>query len=465
MKLRMHQLIRIPILIIIMLIAGSCSSNQSEKEAQKLLEKQKSALEESEKLLDETFKEVQVFKDSLENEQLKLVNRRNQVERDLEELESNKEQYAETLKEDQQEELSQQKADLQNRLKTIEDSIALVQEKRDDILKEKDTIEIKEQQLSEQKTVSREKLVTGIDDIDNRLDKIDEQRLLKLNEIELNEQKINLARKKIELLEDEKNIYQREKNKLLKNNGDEAELEKYDLKISEINGYLKDEQNKIKSAESNINTLKEWIADADAMKEKLKDMMDSEYSRDETIAEFTREEISRLKNERQMLDTELKDLTGLKGRLSEKRASLNETLLSLEEKSELVKSKELSEILAERAGLEKQEAELAVREKEMVQQKAVPEEIAGITEVFSGSDILKSIEESVELKRKQIDILRYEIAEDEAQLAKQKSDIETRRAKNVRNITLTIVIFVIAGIVLVGALYTIGRRRRKTGNK
>ncbi|MDT8401758.1 MAG: hypothetical protein RQ743_08690 [Bacteroidales bacterium] len=465
MNFKMHRVISllIPLLILIMVI-GSCSSRQSEKEAQKLLDKQKSAIEKGDRLIDETFNEIQVLKDSLESEQERLEASRSAVEEDIKELESGQEEFAETLKDEKEAELARQKADLQARLSEIEDSIDLVLQKSKDIRQQQDTLEIKEQQLAEQKSESKEKLVTGIDNIDSRLDEIEEQRLVKLKEIELNEQKIKLAEKKIELLEDEKNIYLREKNEVLKKNGDEAELEKYDLKISEINGYLNEEQNKIKSAESNINTLTAWISDADALQEKLRDMMDSEYDRDKTIAEFSREEINRLEKERQALDQDLENLNILKSKLSEKKANLNNRIVALEEETELVKSKELSEILDEISGLEAQEAQLAEREKEMLEKREAPEKIEGISRLDTESGVLESIEETIELRRKQIDILRSEIAEDEAQLSKQAADIEARRARNVRNATKTVLIIGVIGVILIGLFYTLGRRKRKKTN-
>jgi peptidoglycan hydrolase CwlO-like protein len=282
--------------------------------------------------------------------------------------------------------------------------------------------------------------------------------MVKVNEIELNEQKIILAGKKIELLEDERNIYLREKNDLLKKNADETELEKFDLKISEIDASLKEEQNKIKSAESNINSLKSWISDADALQEKLRTMMDSEYERDKTIAEFTLEEVKRLEKERQALDEEFENLNLLKNELSEKRAGLNSRIESLEEETELVRSKELSEILAGISELESEEAQLAQKEKEMIAESETPGPAIA-------RDVLDSMENSIEMKRKEIDKLRSEIAEDEAQLAQQMSDIEAVRSKNVRNLSRTVLIIVLIAVVVTGGLYMLGRRRRKSAEK
>ena len=103
MKIENNHFFRILMpLLILMLILGSCSDSQSESEVQKLLEKQKTALDEGDELLEETFQIVQVLKDSLESAQRNLENRRSQVEEDLENLEADQLKYAETLKEDPQ---------------------------------------------------------------------------------------------------------------------------------------------------------------------------------------------------------------------------------------------------------------------------------------------------------------------------------------------------------------------------
>jgi len=140
--------------------------------------------------------------------------------------------------------------------------------------------------------------------------------------------------------------------------------------------------------------------------------MDSEYDRDKTIAGFTREEIDRLEKERLALDQDLENLNRLKSKLSEKKANLNSRIIALEEETELVKSKELYEIIDEISNLEARQAQLAEREKEMLDEREAPEKIEGITRLDAESGVLESIEESIELRRKQIDILRSEIAED-----------------------------------------------------
>jgi chromosome segregation ATPase len=194
-------------------------------------------------------------------------------------------------------------------------------------------------------------------------------------------------------------------------------------------------------------------------------MMDSEYERDKTIAEFTLDEVNRLEKERQALDEEYKNLNLLKNELSEKRTDLNRRIESLEEEKELVKSKELSEILADISELESEEALLAEKEKDMIAEGGAPAETVEKTEHTIAANVLDSMEKSIEMRRKEIDKLRSEIAEDEAQLAQQMSDIEAKRSKNVRNISRTVLLIVLLALVVTGILYIIGRRRRESAVK
>ncbi len=445
------------LLLAVSVMISSCSNSRSKREAQKLLDRQQAALKEGQKFIDETFNQLQLLSDSFESEQEKLVGRKLQIEEEIRKLEADQKGYAETLKEEKVEELELEKSDFQKRLQEIEDSLTLVQNKSEDVEKRRGLIDIKEQQLTEQKSVAKEKLVTGIDDIDSRLDEIESQRLVKQNILSLNEQKINLSRNKIKLLEDEKNIYLREKNDIIKNDGDDAELDKYDLKIDEINGYIEDEQNKIKNAESSNSTLKEWISDADELEEKLRTMMTSEYDRNETIEEFTKEEITRLSKEREALDKDIEKFDSVKSQLAVRKATISERLASFEGETELIKSKELSEILAERSDIESQQAELAEMEKNIIDQRVSSDSIDTVSEITSGFELLRSIENDIRGKREKLDKLQSEITEDEARLSEQMAEIEARRSKNVRAFAGTLVL-VSVGVILAGILYILGKR-------
>ena len=140
---------------------------------------------------------------------------------------------------------------------------------------------------------------------------------------------------------------------------------------------------------------------------------------------------------------------------------MNDRLISIDNESEVVKSKELSQILKERAMLEAEEAEIAKNEKALVDKEEIPEKSEGITSTELGSEALQSIEKAIDQKKHQIEILRAEIANDEVQLAQKKSELEARRAKNVRNLTGTVIILVMLGLLLIGAFYLVGRNKRR----
>jgi predicted nucleic acid-binding Zn-ribbon protein len=352
-----------------------------------------------------------------------------------------------------------EKSALENRLSTLNDSLDAVASKIQEMDQEKQSLNVKEEQLSDQLGSAREKLVTGIEAVDERLDEIERQRLVKQQELALNQQKIALAEKKIQLLNDEKNLYLREKNDLLRKGAEDTELDNYNLKISEIEGYIQDENNKIKNAESSSNTITAWLVDVDALDSRLRNMMEEEYSENETIESFTTEELERLQNEQKSVNAEMARLDSIRKLLDDQRSSVDEQLASVDEEISLMKGKDLAEILAERSALEEQEAELS--EEEAALMKEGSEGTASSVSGLSDNELLSELEQEIRERRSSIETLKSEIAEEQEALARKKAEIEERRSKAASALGITAIALIIAGLLVIVAFYFIGRRNKK----
>lgn len=448
--------------LILIIITIGCSSDKSKKEAQKLLNKQTEVLEKEQKSVEKVFDKLKKVRDSLEGEQTKLMSRKENIENEVEDLEGRQVKFAKSLKEEKKTELEKKKTELKTTLTNVNDSLENINNRLSSLEKKQDTINVQEKQLTKQKKEAKRKLITGIDEIDTKLDEIEDQRLVKLKEIEINAQKKKLAEKKIEILKDEKNVYLREKNSVLKGSGDDTELEKYNLKISEIEGEIKEEKNKIRSAESAISTLKSWLNDVNQLHNKLSRMMEEEYGKNDIIIEFTDKETQRLRNEKKNIESEASKLKKIQEQLSKKKADIDSILSNVDEGIELVKSKELSEILSEKSALEEQEAELSGKETGLHEEsKTTGISKSKIDTTVKGAGLLKEIENEIKSKRENIETLKKQIATEQQALSKKQAMLEAKRSKKVSAATKTIVTLIILSVLVLGGLYLLGRRSAK----
>jgi predicted nucleic acid-binding Zn-ribbon protein len=446
-------------LIAVLLIVTGCSTEQQKEEAQKLLDKQAQVLEKEQESMENLLQKFRQTRDSLLEEQNQLLQTKQEVESEMNQVDKVRTDLAKTLKAAQVDSLADKKSVLEERLSTLNDSLDNVAAKIRQMDQEKKTLNVKEEQLSDQLGSAREKLVTGITEVDQRLDDIEKQRLVKQQELSLNEQKIILAEKKIQLLNDERNLYLREKNELLRKGADNTELENYNLRISEIEGYIQEENNKIRNAESAITTITAWLADVNALETRLRDMMEQEYSENETIERFTNEEMERLKNEQESVGTEMSRLDSIRKILDQQRERVDRELATVDEEMSVVRDKDLSGILAERSALEEEEAQLSEEEAALMNESAGASgsSVSGLPD----SELLGDLEQEIRERRSSIETLKSEIAREQQELAQKKAEIEERRSKAAGAVGITAIVLVIAGLLIIAVFYFIGRRNKK----
>jgi chromosome segregation ATPase len=448
--------------VAVLLSLNSCKTDSVKEEEKQILEQQVQALEEEQQALEQIFSKIIMAQDSLQTQQQKLQLEKQKIEASIKDLDSAEDQFTEMKKEDMERQLKEQRENYQARLQQVEDSLGRIGSRINSLQNQLDTLDIAEKQLVTQRMVSQEKLVTGIDAIDARLDELEKENLLKQKEIDINIRKIELAESKIDLLEDEKTIYQREKNELLKENADETEIENYNRKIKEVEGYITEEQDKISVARASLRSLNDWIADFAELKEKLKENMEKEYSEQQTIAEFTRDEMNRLSSSKNNIDSELEKLTQLKNNLEQRKESINNQIDTLDREIGLVKNKDLAELLDKRSLIEKDEAALAREESSVLKDE---QEIISQSREFSEIDtsedsrLFRQLDYEIKNKRMEIERLKSSIAASNENLAEKKALIEQKRSKNAKAVTTSaiVTVFVVVGILIL--LYLLGRRK------
>jgi peptidoglycan hydrolase CwlO-like protein len=219
--------------------------------------------------------------------------------------------------------------------------------------------------------------------------------------------------------------------------------------------------NKISAAKASLRSLNDWVADFAALKEKLKANMDKEYSEQQTIAEFTQDEMSRLSNTKTNIDTELEKLTQLQSRLEERKTSINSQIDTLDREISLVKDKELADLLDKKSMIEEDEAALAREEASVIEdEQELMSETAEFSENDTSSDsrMLRQLDYEIKNKRMEIERLKSSIAASNENLAEKKAMIEQKRSKNARAITTSAIITVLVVVGILILLYLLGRR-------
>ncbi len=443
---------------IVMMFLVGCSGGNADTEVEKLLDRQAKVVEQEQKSMEKMHDEFRVTRDSLKAMQNDLMNSKSMVNSEMEKLKAAQADLASTLKQSQIDSFEQEKARLSETLQTINDSIATLAETINNLESQQGNLAVREEQLNEQLDTAKERLVTGIASIDDRLDKIEKQRVMKQRELELNKDKIELSDRKIALLKDEKNLYLREKNELVAKNASAEDIEQYDQKIDDINGNIQDEKDKIENAGIVINDITAWMRDVNSLQNRLANMMDEAYSKNETIEQFTMSELERLSQEKKQTQSEMARLDSIRLALVNQQSTIDDQLSGVDEEIQLLKGKEISEILAKRSALDSEEAQLSQEEADLMAGKE--SQSMGSEEVEDDEAILAGLDKEIIDRRASLLMLKTEIAQQQQELAQKRAQIEQKRAKRASAAGISAGAVILIGLLIVISLYLIGRTRR-----
>jgi chromosome segregation ATPase len=442
-------------LIFLTAFMSYCTSPDTKKEAQKVIDKQVEVLDKEQKVTEDLYKKV---RDSLQKQETKLLSQKGNVEQRITEFEQ-------TKKQEKVSDLQEQKLKLNNELKAIEDSLNVLKNELKTLASKQAELEIKEDQLKEQKEQAKDTMVTGIEEIDQRLDKIEEQKITKQKEIDINQKKIDLAKQKIDLLKEEKNIYERKKNDLIIEKAENDEIERIGNKIADVEEEIGNENDKIEKAKKAISTHNQWLVEFTTLKNRLNEMMAKKFNRKQTIDSFTMDEIKRLNNEKLMLKEENNELIDAQQKLVKQKNKINKDRDLIDNELTIVSSSELSNLFEQKMQLDREEASLSGQEVELKKSTDAEEKIASKANNESSLTILEELEKDVKKRRDEIESIKYELATNRQELAEKQAEINTIKAKKA-SAAKFVGLLVIIGLLALAGLFYLGKRKRlKKTNK
>ncbi len=446
----------------ILVLLTACNSNQSNEEnIQKLLDRQSEIQEEQE----ESLEQMEGLKDSLTMQRQTLLQQRTSKDQQIRQLRKDQEFLAEQLKEEEAKAVSSRRGELEERINAYKDSIEYVVSELSQLNSQLDSVEknLNFYQLSETQTART--LESGIKEIDERMSNREVHKQQEIQKIGLLNRRILVAGKKVEAFQLEREMYEEERDELLRTSAAEEELLPYREKIAELDSVITAEEAHIQSMKSEIRQAEVFIRDTDALMEELQARIKQEYDKKEIIEEFIASERERLSSELNQLQSDRQRLMNEQTDISSNLNMTEQQIARMDRDLELISNKEMSEILEMQAEIEQAKASLAEEEVSMLEGSTSSTTSTALAEGdTSDSELRNLIGLSYELDslNELIQQEKAEIARTRMDLAERRAEAAAKRAQFGKTIGITAVALIILGIGLLILFYYLGRRSRKS---
>lgn len=451
--------------VLILLSLSSCGDRKNDREDTEDLMARTEKLQQDQQKMEQILAKAEIAKDSLLEQQESLMQRKKGLEGNIRKFDSLQSAFTEIQREEREKELSLERADLQESLAEIDDSFKNLSSSIASLNAQLDTLNVAEKQLSDTRERVDSRLITGISEIDSRMDELEKEALTRNRQMDIEERKLTLASNKIEILEEEKIIYQREMNSLLDKGAEDEKIAEFEKNIREVNNSIQDEQSKVEEAQDNLVELTSWMSDYHSMQNRLREAIEQEYSRTEILAEFARSEIDRLSNQKSEMKEELSNLQSIQQDLKVKKSEIDSSLTNLNEEMDVVKSQELSELLMKKSEMGTEEVELLEEESALLSASGNGNDNTPFTGIPDAtSDLISELDQDIRAQRSEIESMKEQISQTKMEIAQKQSQIDEKRANNakVARISLITIVLVGAGVLLL--FYFLGRSRR-TANR
>lgn len=459
--------------ISLLLITGFCTffllssckqSGKQEENIQQLLDRQAVIEDKKEESVHELYK----LRDSLALEKEFLISQRDSQQARIERMENAQQMLVDQLKEGEMEELSSRKGELGGQIESYKDSIAFLKQEISQLNTDLDSIEssLKYYDIQEKRTGVR--LESGIEEIDRRMAQREARKERKMKNVEMLQKRVNVAQKKKEAYDLERQMHQDELDELLLENASPERKAPYEKKVRELDSIIAAEQTNIDNLKDEIAVEESFIAETDAVMAELMEQVRMQYDRKEIIDSF-------IVSEKERLELELKQLQQTRSNLLTEQTSINENLAATQQQiekinrdAELIKNREMSEILQQQAEIEQSEARLA--EEEIKLMEALPTPLDSLfAEAFAPGDStdkelvsLLKMGDQLDSMQQMIQEEKSEIAKTRKELSEQRAEAASRRAKLGKVAGSVAILLLLGGIGVLYLFYYLGRRSKKS---
>ncbi len=450
----------IPLLLLLFILSGCKQGTSGEEEINKLIERQAELKKTQEKSLDE----MQQLRDSLELERTALMGERNLKDQRIKQLAENQQLLADRLKQEEQAEVSSEKEELQKNINLYEDSIDQLKTELSRLDTKLDSIETTIELYQIQEKQADKMLESGINEVDQQISSLEKQKRQELKKIDLLEKRHQIASKKIEAYMLERKMYVEERDGLLRIQATAEQLAPFRRRISEMDSIISRQEEQKQAILQELNEAKQWISEVDSMMSDMQVKIKDEYDRNQIIESFITAQKQRLGKDLEKLKRIRMDLIGEQEMIIQDMASTEEKINSLNKRLELIRNREMSDILEQQAVMERSEANLAEEEIQLLEEASVENR----QRLAMTSDTSLKALQSLDTLGKELDslsdLIRKEksaIANARKALAEKRAEAAQQRAKFGRTAGILVLVIIIGGIGLLTFLYYLGKRARK----
>jgi chromosome segregation ATPase len=448
-----------------LLILTSCNqSGKQDENIQQLLDRQAEIEDRKEESVNTLFN----LRDSLATEKELLISQRDSQQDRITRMEKDQQMLVDQLKESEVQELSSLEGELRDRIESYEDSIAFLKKEISQLNTYLDSIEasLKYYEVQEERTgVSLE---SGIEEIDRRMDQRDARKELEMKNVEMLRKRVNVAQKKKDAFNLERQMYVDELDELLRENASAESKAPYEAKVHELDSIITSEQSNINNLRDEIAQAETFIAETDALMAELKEQVRMEYDRKEIIESF-------IVSEKERLELELKQLQQTRSKLLTEQTSINENLAATQRQIEkinrdveLIRNRKMSEILQQQAEIEQSEARLAEEEIKLLDDPPNPLDSLFAESYVPGDSFDKELisllkmGDQLDSMQQMIQEEKTEIAKTRKELSEQRAEVASRRAKLGKTAGYVVIILLLGGVGVLYLFYYLGRRSKKS---
>ena len=167
------------------------------------------------------------------------------------------------------------------------------------------------------------KIDKGIEGVNARLNELKGQKENFEEQVALQKKEIDLATKKIDLLKQEKVVYDEQRKALFDKGAAPKEFVEVDALLNGINAKLTDQSKKVKALNRNVADVEEQVLSISEQRGFLSAKIRENYNAQEIFTEFANEEESKISEQIKNIDTQISKLNGDVNAINSTVAGLN----------------------------------------------------------------------------------------------------------------------------------------------
>ncbi|MCW2119109.1 hypothetical protein [Flavobacterium sp. 7A] len=183
--------------------------------------------------------------------------------------------------------------------------------------------------------MNESKLDKGIQGVNLKLNELKGQKENIEEQVALQQKEMDLATKKIDLLNQEKLVYDAQHKALYDKGAAPKDFAKVDTLLGEINGKINAQKRKVKSLTRNISDVQEQVLSIDGQRDFLSKKIREDYNAQDIFGEFAKEEESKITDQITQIDAQISKLTGNVNNINSSVASLSDSISAKTEQHDL----------------------------------------------------------------------------------------------------------------------------------